>query len=170
MISPGVFFIFVKFWFFGLLGGKKGKKWPKIKNKYICHMPYLRNSTAYDHAFCYTIVKWWYLQVVFSFFFFFILIFQAVREVKKNSPKLQNILSVARTSQESYIIWLSFVVHLCEIMIFPGIFSFFKILIFCVVGGVKGEKMVQNEKKIMYFVVHTSKNIHHIIFIYGTQG
>ena len=83
MISPGVFFIFVKFWFFGLLGGKKGKKWPKIKNKYICHMPYLRNSTAYDHAFCYTIVKWWYLQVVFSFFFFFILIFQAVREVKK---------------------------------------------------------------------------------------
>ena len=106
----------------------------------------------------------------FIFFFFFILIFQAVREVKKNSPKLQNILSVARTSQESYIIWLSFVVHLCEIMIFPGIFSFFKILIFCVVRGVKGEKMVQNEKKIMSVVVHTSKNIHHIIFIYGTQG
>ena len=29
MISPGFFFIFSKFRFFALLGGSKGKKWPK---------------------------------------------------------------------------------------------------------------------------------------------
>ena len=108
----------------------------------------------------------------FFIFFFFILIFQAVREVKRQKivQDYKKFCLLHCTSQESYIIWLSFVVHLCEIMIFPGIFSFFKILIFCVVRGVKGEKMVQNEKKIMSVVVHTSKNIHHMIFIYGTQG
>ena len=47
----------------------KGDKWPKMKNNnYICHTPYLRNRTSSDHNFWYTYVKWWYLQVFFSFF------------------------------------------------------------------------------------------------------
>ena len=52
-------------------------------------------------------------------------------------------------SQESFIIWMSFmVVHLCEMMISVGIFFvFFKFLIFWVARGVKRQKMVQNEKK-----------------------
>ena len=34
--SPGLFFIFSKLWFFGLLGGSKGKKWPKMaKNSVV---------------------------------------------------------------------------------------------------------------------------------------
>ena len=32
IISPGIFFFFLKFWFFGLLGGYKGKKWQKWQN------------------------------------------------------------------------------------------------------------------------------------------
>ena len=59
-------------------------------------------------------------------------------------------------SEEPYIVWLSFMVHMCKMIISPGIFfNFFKILIFWgVVGvgweggvGVKVQKMVQNDKK-----------------------
>ena len=51
-------------------------------------------------------------------------------------------------SQEPYIIWLWFMVHICKMVISPGaFFIFFKILIFHVVRGVKGQKMVQNDKK-----------------------
>ena len=77
----------------------------------------------------------------FFFLFFKILIFWVVSEVKgqKNGPKWQKIVSVP--SQESYIIWLSFMVHLCEIMISLEIFfHFFKILIFWFLSGVKGEE------------------------------
>ena len=53
--------------------------------------------------------------------------------------------------QEPYIIWLSFEVHKCKMMIslvFFFFFHFFKILIFQVVRGLKGQKMVQNEKEL----------------------
>ena len=48
MISPGVFFIFSKFWFFMLLGGGgvKGQN-----DKKFCHASYLRNHTSYDSVF-----------------------------------------------------------------------------------------------------------------------
>ena len=43
--------------------------------------------------------------------------------------------------------WLSFMVHLCKMIISSGFFFHFrKILIFWVVRGVKGQKKVQNEK------------------------
>ena len=46
-----------------------------MKNNDICHAPYLRNSTTYDHVFWYTCVKW-YLQVYFfSFFIFLVFLF-----------------------------------------------------------------------------------------------
>ena len=49
--------------------GQKRAKQPKIKNKnYVRHTSYLRNSIGYDHDFWYIFVKWWYLQVLFSFF------------------------------------------------------------------------------------------------------
>ena len=52
-------------------------------------------------------------------------------------------------SQEPYIIWLSFMVHMCKMIISPGVFfHFFKILILWVLTGVKGQKMIQNYKKI----------------------
>ena len=32
-----------------------------------CHPPYLRNRTSSNHNFWHTCVKWWFLQVFFSF-------------------------------------------------------------------------------------------------------
>ena len=46
-------------------------------------------------------------------------------------------------SQKPHIICLSFMVHICKMIISPGFFRFFKILIFCYVRGVKWQKMVQ---------------------------
>ena len=59
-------------------------------------------------------------------------------------------------SQELYIMWPKFLVLMCKMMISPGVFfHFFKVLIFWVVRGifwfvrgVKGQKMVQNDKKL----------------------
>ena len=59
MISPGTFFIVLKFSLFGVLARQKGKKLPKMENNnYIHHVPYLRNSVGYNHDFFYTSVKW----------------------------------------------------------------------------------------------------------------
>ena len=49
------------------------------------------------------------------------------------------------------------------------IFHFFKILIFGVVRGVKVQKMVQNDKKILSVMLHISGTIHHIIVMYGSH-
>ena len=46
-------------------------------------------------------------------------------------------------------------------------FNFFKVLIFWVVRGVKGQKNSQNDKK-MSVMLHISGTIHMIV-IYGTQ-
>ena len=48
-------------------------------------------------------------------------------------------------SKEPYIIWLSFMVHKCKLMISPG--GFFQNFDF----SVKGHKMVQNEKRFCLF-------------------
>ena len=87
MISPDVFLIFLKFSFFGLLGGWKGEKMSKMKNNsYICHVPY-----------------------------------------DKNDPRWQKKISLLQLiSQEPYIIWLSFMMHLRKMMISLGFFSFFQ--------------------------------------------
>ena len=77
------FFLFLKFWFFGLLGGIKGQKKPKMRNNYICHPPYPRSSIAYHHDFWQTCAEWWYFQVCVYFFHFFeTFTFWAVRAVK----------------------------------------------------------------------------------------
>ena len=50
-------------------------------------------------------------------------------------------------SQEPYIIWSSFVVDKCKMIIPWGVFfHFFKILIFWFVSWIKGQKMTQNDK------------------------
>ena len=45
-------------------------------------------------------------------------------------------------SQEPYMIWLSFMVHLCKPIISPAAFLFWQIA-----SGVKGQKIAQNDKK-----------------------
>ena len=54
--------------------------------------------------------------------------------------------------------------------IFRCFFRFFKSLIFRVVSGVKGQNMVQIDKKIMSVVLGISGTVHHMIVIYGTGG
>ena len=46
--------MFSKFWFSGLLGGYKGKKWSKMRKKYVCHIPHLKKHTSYDFHLWYT--------------------------------------------------------------------------------------------------------------------
>ena len=76
------------------------------------------------------------------FFNFKILIFRVVgAERAKNGPKLQKILPVSLRSQESYIILLSFLVHMCQMMISPASFFIFQNFGFGDFMGVKEQKM-----------------------------
>ena len=74
-ISP-FFYIFSKF--LGSVVWWKAKNGLQMTKIYFCHTPYLRKLTSFYHGFCYTCVKRWHLQIVFSFFFK-IVIFQVVR-------------------------------------------------------------------------------------------
>ena len=111
--------------------------------------PSLRNRTSSDHNFWYTYlvhtyVKWWYLHVFFSVFQNFDFLDFHGGKRGKNGPKWEKTLSLF-ISQEPYI-RLSFMVHLCKMIITPGGFlSFFQNFDF---WGVKGQKMVQNDKKL----------------------
>ena len=51
IISPGLFFSFSKFWFFGLLGGKMAKSSPKLTKNSVHHTSYLRNHTWWPVTF-----------------------------------------------------------------------------------------------------------------------
>ena len=75
------------------------------------------------------------------FYFFKILIFWVHRGGKraKNSLEWQKILSVVLHVSGTYIIWLSFMVKMCNMIISPGAFFNVKILIFQVIEGLKGE-------------------------------
>ena len=107
-------------------GGEKGKKLPNMKNIYIRHTPYFRNSIAYDHDFWYTCLKWWYLQVFLALFEIFI--FLAVRGGKgqkiAQNEKYQ-LHPTCTISQEQYSIWSWFLVQLGKMMTSSGLFSLF---------------------------------------------
>ena len=101
---------------------------------------------------------------MFLSIFFKILIFWVISGVKvqKMVPN-DKTFCLSLQSQESYIIWLSFVVHLCEMMISSGIFLFFQNFGFLGCYEVKGQKMVQSEKKFCYapyFKNHVSYDFH----------
>ena len=83
-------------------------------NNYIRHALYLRNSIAYDHDFCYTSVKWWYLHAFFCccWYFHFSGCYEGKRP--KNGPRWQKVLSVALHISGTIIIWLSFIWYTCE--------------------------------------------------------
>ena len=56
------FFSFFEILIFRAVRGVKGQEIAQNeKISYIRHVPYLRNSKAYNHDFWYTCVKWWYL-------------------------------------------------------------------------------------------------------------
>ena len=62
--------------------------------------------------------------------------------------KDQKLYPSCLTSQEPYIIWSSFMVHMCKKIIFPGVFLyFFQSLIFGVNNWVKDRKWPKMRKK-----------------------
>ena len=103
-----MFFLFFKILIFWVLRRVKEQKmaW-NDKNFVLCTL-YLRNHTSYDFDLCCTCVKGYSIKW----------------------PKMTKKLSQS-ISQELYLIWLWFLVHMCKMMISPAIFfHFFKILIF----------------------------------------
>ena len=75
------------------------------------------------------------------------------------------VLHISGTIQHDYYLWY---IHLCKMMISPGVFFiFFKILIFWIVKGLKGQKRSKMTKTSVTFNI--SGTIHHMIVICGTQ-
>ena len=109
----------------------------KTKNIYICHAPYLRNSIAYDHDFWWACVKWWYLLAFFSFFK--ILKFQIVGSVKgqKMAQNEKKVCLSCFISQESFIIWSSFMIHMCNRIIYTGLCYIYSRFLF--LGSIVGK-------------------------------
>ena len=100
------------------------------------------------------------------FQFFQILIFQVVRKVK-GQKTVQNHKRLCLShfiSQVPYIIWLSFMVQMCKIIISSGVFFSVKILIFQVVKGLKGPKWPKMSKisvcHTLYFRNYISYDLH----------
>ena len=82
------------------------------------------------------------------FHFFKILIFLVVRRVKGQKMaqnELISLISKCLISQEPYIIWSSFMIHMCKRIISPGVFYISKFW-FLLAG--KGQKFAKNGKKL----------------------
>ena len=101
----------------------------------------------------------------FSKFWFFILLEGKRAKNSTKWPKIQLI------SQEPYIIWLSFVVHKCKMIIYLQAFVFFfKCFQNFDASGCQEDKSTKNDPKWQKTVFCTlyHRN-HHMIFIYGTH-
>ena len=105
----------------------------------VCHASYLRNHTSYVVIFGTHV----YYNISWCFFHFFkILVFWFVRGVKgqKMVQSDKKFCLLHLISQEPYIIWLSFMVHICKMIISVGLSFWFR-------REVKGQRTVQNDKK-----------------------
>ena len=102
----------------------------------------------------------------YFFHLFKIFIFQALRWLK-GQKMVQNDKKFCPSHsrfQEANMIWLSFVVHYCKMIISLEFFHFFKILIFRVVMSGKGHKWPQMTKILVrcsfYLRNHVSYDLH----------
>ena len=87
-------------------------------------------------------------------------------KIAQNDKKFCPLHSI---SQEPYIIWLSFMVYICKIIMSSRIFfHFYKSLTFWIHSGLKGRQTIQNDKKLSD-TFHISGTIHHVIVIYGAN-
>ena len=149
MISPSfffvclfsfVFFLFVFFHFFRIfifwvVMTKTGPKWEKL----ISVAPHISGTIRHIILIYSAHAK----LIIFPGLFYFIknLVFQVVRWGKGGKGQItvqtqKKICLWHLISQEPYIIWLSFVVHNCKLMISWGyFFHFFKVLIFWLLVG-----------------------------------
>ena len=125
MISPGVFSFFPNFNFLGCLWGKRAKNGPKWQNilSVALHIAEIIHHIVVIYgAFV------WNDDITKRFFHLFkVLIFWVVRWIKgqkmvQNEKKFCLSRSI---SQEPYIIWFSFMMHMCKMIISMSIFFIF---------------------------------------------
>ena len=120
MIAPGAFFKFPKFWFSRLLGGGglKGKKTVQNDKKF-CLLQSITEKTY---------MIWLSFMVISStafFFYFFKILILWVHSGLKGLKTVYNDKTFCLShsiSQEPYIIWLWFLIHMCKMMISPANF------------------------------------------------
>ena len=126
------FFQFFKILLFRVFSGVKWQK--TVQNdKNFCVSSFI-SQEPYVIWFPFTVHSNKMIISLVFLHFFKVLIFWFVRRVKrqKNSPKNSVMLCISGTIHD----WLSFMIHMCKIIIFPGVFfQFFKILIFWMLGG-----------------------------------
>ena len=147
-----------------------------MKNKnYICpHQP--QEQCRYDHDFWYICVNLIMIfvhlcKMIISLGAFFIFSKSLLFYVVKRAKTVQNdkIFCLSYSiSQEQYLIWLSFMMHVENDNISMCLFQFFKILIFWALRGAKGKNTVQNEKTFC-LVFHILATIHIMTVICGTH-
>ena len=113
-ISQGYFFFFHFF----------KKKWPKTTKNSVSHASYFRNHTSYDCHLWSTSVNGWYIQVFFSFFQNFDFLGCCEVKVQKMAQSDKKFCLLCFISQELYIIWFSFMVHMSKMIIFFQNFGF----------------------------------------------
>ena len=79
-------------------------------------------------------------------------------ERAKNSQKWQeNTYLLHLIFQEPYIIWSTFIVHICKRIISSGSFFFFSKIWFLGSLGGKRKKMAENDKKILSVSLRTKE-------------
>ena len=153
------FFHFSKFcFFFQIIGGVKGHKRAQ-NDKSFRRAPYFRNHTSYDcHLWdiCKMISP---LRSFFQKFWFSGLLVKEQKTVQND----ENFFLSYSISQEPYIIWLSFMVHICKMIISPSVaFIFSKFWFLGSSGGWKGKKqskMTNNVCRVLY-LNHKSYDCH----------
>ena len=144
--SPGIFFIFSKFWFSGLLGGKKAKMVQNGKKFCLSHSI---SQEWYIIWLSFMVHKYKMIKSPGIFFIFAQVSFSGLLGGKR-AKMVQNGKKFCLShsiSQEWYIIWLSFMVHKYKMIKSPGIFFIFAQVSFSGLLGGKRAKMVQNGKK-----------------------
>ena len=93
---------------------------------------------------------------ILSKLWFFGLLGGGIKRQKITTRNDKKFCLSSSVSQEPYIIWLSFMVHMCKMIISPGVL-FFKIMIFWVVRKGWEVKKAQNDNHELYD--HNFQNI-----------
>ena len=159
---------------FWAVRGVKGQKMAQNDKKILSSALHISGTIYHTFVIYGTLV---YNDDVSSCFFHFFktLILRVVRGRRrcKGQKMVQNgkifCLSCS-ISQESYIIWFSFVALMFKMIIPPGDFFIFSKFSFSrLLGGVKGQKIAQNDKKILSVMLDISGTIHHVIIICDAQ-
>ena len=143
---PALFFIVSKFWFFRLLRGSKGNKWPKmVKNSVMTCI----SGTLHHIIFIFGthLKKDNITRHLLHFLQILIFGVNSWEKSIKNDPNDKKLCLSHSISQEAYIIWSWFLVHMYKMMtsadaflIFFSKFSFSRFLM-----GLKGNKLAQKD-------------------------